>query len=399
MEVKGALSGVRVLELTRGVAGPYCTMLLADMGAEVISVEDPDVGAQFRAMGGIALQGKDSAFFIGLNRNKKSITLSFRQDKGRKLLLDMAEKADVFVENSRPGVMEKLGVGYDTLSSINPRIVYCSISGFGRSGPHGTKPGNDPLVQAYSGAMSVTGEPGGRPLLNGVSVADMGGGMMAAYGIAVALLARGHTGSGQKVDVSLLDTVISMQIPNASLYFATGQVPEPTGNRYGQFAPYQIFRTKDRDIYIEITRDGDWSRFCQVPGLGILATDARFISNMKRFEHREELQTIIERALMEKSAEEWLKALDAADIRCAPMYNFKQVFEDPQVIHNEMLVNMNHPVAGPIKLVGIPVKLDKTPGKLNTPSPLLGQHTEEVLAGMLNLSGAEIESLKAEGVV
>lgn len=399
MELFGALHGIRVIEFTRGIAGPYCTMLLADMGAEVIIIEDPDDGAKKRALGGIGLQGKDSAFFIGMNRNKKSVTLSVKTEKGRALLRDLVEKADVFVQNSRPGVAEKLGVGYEALSALNPGLVYCSISGFGQTGPRRDKGGIDPVVQAYAGAMSATGEPGGDPLLCGVPIADIGGAMMASYGILAALLARGRTGSGQKVDVSLLDTVVSMQTPNAALYFATGKIPKPTGNTWGRFAPYESFKAKDGDIYLAITRDGEFARFCEFAGLGNLATDARFSTNKQRFEHRKELQEIVGQAIKERTVGEWAEALDKAQVLGAPVNNFKQLFEDPQVIHNEMLVNMNHPEVGPIKLVGIPVKLDKTPGTIATPSPSLGQHTEELLAGMLGLSRAEIATLRSEGVV
>lgn len=394
----GALDGICILEVSHLLAGPYCTTILSDMGASVIKVEEPKTGDPMRKLGTVFI-GEDTASFFSLNRNKKSLTLNLQSEKGREILLHLAEHCDVFVENWRPGVVDRMGIGYDSLSKVNPGIIYCSISAFGQNGPHCQKTGVDPIIQAMSGIMGITGEANGRPVPVGCPIADTSSALTAAYGIAVALFARERTGVGQKIDIALMDSLMSLLAPRESEYFVTGKPLQPMGSVHRQIAPYQTFATRDHYIYIAVINEKQWSALCRVLGLEHLLKDPRFESNAMRVKHKEELATIIEPVLKEKTANEWLDKLEPEGVICSLIYDFQQLFSDPHVQHRQMVVQLNHPQAGLYRVMGTPVKLSRTPGGPREAGPLLGQHTEEILSNLLNLSAKEIKSLRNQGII
>lgn len=391
------LEGIKVLDLSRILTGPYCTMMLADMGAEVIKVEAPGTGDDTRQWGPPFING-ESAYFLSINRNKKSITVNLKSVHGKEILHRLVKQSDVLVENFRPGTMEKLGIGYDKLREINPRIVYCSISGFGQDGPARDKPGYDVLAQAMGGLMSCTGEPGGPPVKAGFAIADIGAGMWAAFGILAALMAREKTGFGQAVDTSLLEAQVSWHAYMAGNFFASGKNPRKLGSAHPNIVPYQAFSASDQYFIVAVGNDSLWQKFCQVTGLEHLTNDPKFATNPKRVENRDELVGIIQERLLTKTASEWVEALEAAGIPAGPINDFEQVYKDPQVLHRKMLVEAEHPVAGRIKMTGIPVKLSGTPGQIRTAPPLLGQHTEEVLIS-LGYSTEQIAEFRNSGTL
>lgn len=392
----GALSGVRVLDLSRILAGPFCTMLLADLGAEVIKVEPPG-GDDTRQWGPPFVEG-ESTYFLSVNRNKKSITLNLKHPRGREIALRLAERCDALVENFRPGTLERLGLGYEDVARVNPRIVYCSISGFGQDGPYRNKPGYDLLAQAMGGMMAITGLPGGEPVKAGMSVADLGAGMFAAIAILAALRHRDRTGQGQRIDVSLLDTVIAWHTYHATAFFATGEPPRPLGSAHPSIVPYQALRAADGYVVVAVGNDQLWQRFCCATGLDHLAADPRFGTNAGRVAHREELVRRIEAHLASRPVAYWVEVLEAAGVPVGPILNLDRIYTDPHVLHRQMVVEVDHPTAGPIRLTGIPMMLSATPGEVRLPPPLLGQHTEEVLAG-LDYSAEEVAALRREGIV
>lgn len=381
-EVAGSvrpLEGLRVLELGQIAAAPVCAMLLADMGAEVIKVEPPDRGDGLRYMGTVFVGG-ESPDFLSLNRNKKSIAVDLRQPEGREIILRLARDSDVWIENYRPGVMARLGLDYEAVRLVNPRLVYCSISGFGPEGPYQNKPAVDPILQAMGGLMSITGEPEGRPVLVGAPIIDLTCGALAAYGVLSALTAREHTGQGQKLELALLDSGLYLLLLRAVTYLNTGEVPRPEGSAHRQRAPYQAFRTQDGYIYICVRAEEQWPQLCRVLGCEHLAQEERFATGALRVRHRQELEYLLEAILQQRPTAEWQRRLEEADILCGPVQNFAQVFSDPQVRQNQMVVRLEHPKAGPIRLLGLPVKLKGTPGRIESPPPTLGQHTAEILA-------------------
>lgn len=391
------LEGIRVLDLTRALAGPYCTMLLADYGAEVIKVELPGTGDDTRGWGPPFVKG-ESAYFLSINRNKKSLTLDMKHPRSKEILERMIKHSDILVENFRPGTADRLGLGYPQVKEINPAIIYCSISGFGQDGPYRELPGFDQTLQGMGGMMSITGEPEGPPLKVGVAIADISGGMFAAFGIMLALYYRQKTGKGQWVDTSLLDSQVAWLTYRAGEYFASGKLPEKVGSGHPMIVPYQAFKAKDEYINIAVGNDQLWKRFCKVVNLENLMDDPRFATNAKRVENRKELIPIISRVIETKTGNEWLKLFEEAGIPAGPIYTLDKLFADPQVIHRKMVVEIDHPKAGKIKVTGVPVKLSETPGAITSPPPLLGQHNWEVLEA-LGYSKEEIERFIAEKVI
>ena len=390
--MKKALDSIKVLDLSRALAGPYCTMMLADMGAEVIKVEMPGTGDDSRAWGPPFVEG-ESAYFMSINRNKKSITLDMKGSKAIEIIMKLIKGSDVLVENFRPGAMERLGLGYQQVKAVNPRLVYCSISGFGQNGPYRMLPGFDQVLQGMGGLMSITGEPDGPPVKVGVPIADITAGMFAAYGIAIALFTREKTGSGQMVDISLLDSQVALLTYRAGSFFASGEIPKRIGSGHPVIVPYQAFKARDVYINIAVGNDQLWGKFCKAVGLEGIVNDPRFATNAKRVQNRDEVVKAVGDLIATKNGEEWLKILTDAGIPCGPIYTMDKIFSDPQVIHRQMVMELHHPKAGTVKVTGNPVKLSDTPGEPSVAPPLLGQHTQEVLEG-LGYSAKEIEELK-----
>jgi len=391
------LKGIKVLDLTRALAGPYCTMLLADYGAEVIKVELPGTGDDTRGWGPPFVQG-ESAYFMSINRNKKSLSLDMKNPKSKDILERMIKQSDVIVENFRPGAADRLGLGYEQVKKINPKIIYCSISGFGQDGPYRELPGFDQTLQGMGGMMSITGEPDGPPMKVGVAIADISGGMFAAFGIMLALFHRQKTGTGQWVDTSLLDSQIAWLTYRAGEFFASGKIPEKVGSGHPMIVPYQAFKAKDEYINIAVGNDQLWKKFCKVINMENIMDDPKFATNAKRVENRKELIGILQKVIETKTGAEWLKLLEDAGIPAGPIYTLDKLFADPQVLHRKMMIELQHPKAGRIKVTGVPVKLSETPGEISAPPPLLGQHNKEVLKD-LGYSTEEIEKFIADKVV
>ncbi len=391
------LDGVRVVDLTRVLAGPYCTMMLGDMGADVIKVEMPGRGDDSRAWGP-PWAGTESAYFLSANRNKRSVTLNFRTEGGRRVLLELVRRGDVLVENFIPGTLDRLGLGYEHLKEINPGLIYCSVSGYGYDGPYATRPGYDFIAQAEGGIMSVTGEPDGPPMKVGVAIADITTGMFAAAAILAALRHRDRTGHGQRVEVSLLESVVGWLANVASNYLVSGEVPRRYGNAHPNVVPYQAFATADGWVAVGVGNDAQFRRFCDVIGRPDLADDPRFKTNSDRVVNRDALIPILGEIFKTRTTAEWIEALVAADLPCGPINTIDKVFEHPQVLHRQMLAEVNHPTAGRIKLVGIPYKFTGTPLSIRRHPPTLGEHTEEVLRE-LGYTEADIAALRAEGAI
>ena len=393
----GALDGLTVVDLTRVLSGPYCTMMLADMGARVIKVEQPGRGDDTRAWGP-PFQNGESAYFLSINRNKESVTLNLKHPEGRRVLDGLIERADVLVENFRPGTLERMGLGYADLSKQRPDLVYCSISGFGQTGPRRREPGYDAVMQGEGGLMSITGAPDGPGYRLGIAIVDIVSGMFSAYGIAVALLARERTGRGQHIDVGMLDAAAALLTYQAGIHFTTGEAPGRLGNRHPSITPYETLEAADGELVVAVGNDQLWRTFCGVIGAEALADDARFRTNKDRVTAREALRPLLVERMRTRPAAEWIERLKAAGIPCGGVRDLAQVFADPQLIERAMVVALDHPVAGAIRQLGVPIKMSGTPGAVRTPPPALGQHTETIL-GELGMSGPEIARLRADGAV
>ncbi|HEX2340889.1 MAG TPA: CaiB/BaiF CoA-transferase family protein [Vicinamibacterales bacterium] len=394
---KGPLAGTVVVDFTRVLSGPYCTMLLADMGARVIKVEQPGKGDDTRAWGPPFVRG-ESAYFLSINRNKESITLDLKRRDAREVLDRLLAKADVLVENFRPGTMDRMGLGYQRVSAAHPRLVYCAISGFGQTGPRRDLPGYDAVVQAEGGLMSITGDADGPPYRLGVAISDIVAGIFASHGIVLALLARERTGRGQLVDIAMLDATAALLTYQAGIFFATGNSPGRLGNRHPTIAPYETFTASDGDFVIAVGNDEQWRRFCGAIGLDDLGRDARFATNSDRVTRYDELRPLLAARLLERPRAAWLEALTAAGVPCGSVRSVGEVLADPQLAARDMIAHLDHAAAGAIRTLGVPIKLSNTPGGVRTPPPRLGEHTDAVLRD-LGFPEEEIGRLRAAGTV
>jgi crotonobetainyl-CoA:carnitine CoA-transferase CaiB-like acyl-CoA transferase len=392
------LTGITVLDLTRVLSGPYCTMLLGDMGARVIKVEHPGRGDDTRAWGP-PFVGDESAYFLSVNRNKESVTIDFKTQDGRALLERLAARADILVENFRPGTLARIGLDQGTLRARHPGLIYASISGFGQSGPRRDEPGYDAVIQAEAGLMSITGPADGPAYRLGVAVADLVTGMFAMQGILLALIARGRTGRGQFVDVALLDAAAALLTYHASIYFTTGEPHGRMGNRHPSIAPYDTFAAADGEFVLAVGHDAQFARLCEIAHLAPLARDPRFETNAARVRHYDALRPALANAFGARSRADWIGMLTRAGVPAGSVRDVGEVLRDPQLLHRAMIETIAHPTAGPIHQLGLPVKLSETPGAIRQPPPTLGQHTAGVLAQDLGLDAAEIARLGEARVV
>ena len=390
------LAGLRVLDVTQVMAGPFCSMLLGDLGADVIKVEPPGTGDQTRGAMGFKMKGPDSMGFHNMNRNKRSLALNLKGEAGRELFLKLAATADILVENYRPGVMTRLGLGYEAVRARNPGIVYASISGFGQSGPWAKRPGYDLMAQAMSGVMSVTGHPGGPPVKAGVPVADIGCALFATYAILSAVIGRRKDGLGQHIDASLFDAALAFSIWDVSEYWGTGRVPEPLGTANRMSAPYQAVRASDGYFVMGATNGKLWQLLCQVLDRGDLLADPRFADIAGRLANREALIAALEESFAAKTAEEWVDELLERGIPAGRMNTYPEAFESEHGRHREMRIEVPHPIEGSVPNIGFPVKLSGTPQRVRRHAPLLGEHTADVL-DELGLTTDEVAALRAGG--
>ena len=404
----GPLSGLRVLDLSRILAGPWCTQILADLGAEVIKVERPGTGDDTRAWGPPFLrrpdgtETRDSAYFTATNRGKKSVTLDIASAEGQDLARSLAAHCDVMIENYKFGDMKRYGLDYEKLAAMNPRLVYCSITGFGQTGPYRERAGYDFMIQAMGGLMSVTGErddlPGGGPQKCGVPIADMMAGMYSAVAIVSALMERVTSGRGQNIDMSLLDTQVSWLANHNLNYLVSGELPKRWGNAHPNLTPYRAFPTKDGNLILAIGNDGQFRRFCEVAGL-VIATDPRFVDNRARLGNRDEIVAIVALAMKTRTTGEWMAALEAEGVPCGPINTIDQVFRDPQVIERGLRFDLPHREAGSVPQVANPIRFSRSRIEYRSAPPVLGEHTHQVLGELLGMAPNEVASLKDRGVV
>jgi formyl-CoA transferase len=393
-----ALEQLTVIDMTQVMAGPFCSQLLGDLGARIVKVEPVGSGDHTRHSMGHRMPGGESSAFLAVNRNKQSIAIDLTQEAGRAAFYKLVRGADVVVENFRPGVTSRLGVDYAALSRLNSRLIYASISGFGQTGPYADRPGYDLIAQAMSGIMSVTGEAGGEPAKAGVPVTDMSAGLFCAVGILAAFIAREQTGRGQYIDTSLYEAGLALSVWETAELWATGRVPQPLGSAHRMTAPYQALRTRDGHIMVGANNSRLWQRLCQALDREDLLADPRFTTNADRMERRDVLAGELESVLKSRDTEDWVTALLAAGVPCGPLRDYEQVCQDPHTLARDMVVTMQHPAEGEVRGLGIPVKLSSTPGQIRRAAPLLGEHTDELLAG-LGYSASEIVALREQGAV
>ncbi|WP_212947827.1 CaiB/BaiF CoA transferase family protein [Siminovitchia terrae] len=373
-----ALKGVKVLDLSRVLAGPYCSMVLGDLGADVVKVESPDGGDDTRRWGPPFQKGV-SAYYLCANRNKKSLTVNLKSTEGKDIIKKLVKESDVVIHNFKTGTMERLGLCYETLKNINPGIIFCSITGFGETGPYKRLPGYDFIIQAMSGFMSITGDKNSGPQKTGIAITDVLTGLYSCIGIQAALLERERSGLGQKIDIALYDSAVSALINIASNFLMSGQTPEPLGNSHPNIVPYQTFQTKDSDIVIAVGNDRQFEVLCRLIGLAELAKEPRFATNPKRVENREVLVPILQKQLVETGADEWIGLFRENNIPCGPIQTINKLEEDPQLLARETIQAIDHPTAGKIKMIGSPLKLSRTPAKVRYYPPDAGEHTNEIL--------------------
>ena len=396
-----ALDGLKVLDLTRALAGPFCTLMLGDQGADVIKIELPGAGDDTRHWGPPFVEG-ESAYFLSINRNKRSLTLNFKEAEAKEIFLKLCGQADVVVENFTPGVMERFGLGYDAVRQVNPAIIYASISGFGQDGPYRSRPAYDQIMQGVSGMMSLTGEPDGEPQKIGIAISDIGAGMWAAFAIMAAVRHRSQPdggGEGQYIDVSMLDGQVAWLTYQAAYLFATGQPPRRLGAAHPNLVPYQAFMCQDNKyINVAVGSERIWERFCQGMKREDLKDHPDYATNGDRVNHRAQLVPYLQDLFLTRPASEWVADLQEFSVPCGPINDLADVFSDPQIAAREMLLEMAHPVAGQIQQTGLPIKFSRTPGGLDRPPPLLGEHNIEILA-TLGYDAQAIAALKTREVI
>jgi formyl-CoA transferase len=390
------LAGIRVLDLTRVVSGPFATMQLGDLGADIVKIEAPRNGDESRRYGPPFIAG-ESAYFLSVNRNKRSVAVDLKSEAGREVILALAEKADVVIENFRPGTLEKWGLGYDALKARNPKIILCGISGFGRTGPDAERPGYDLILQGESGVMDITGDPDGPPMKVGTSIADLVTGLYAAQSVLAALMKRQRNGCGCRVDVSMLDAMASLLTFNAGMYFASGKSPKRRGNVHPTISPYEPFRVSDGWINVGVANDKFWSIFCEVIGRQDLQNDQRFDTAPKRASNRAALVELIAPVFATKTRSDWLLTLGDAGIPCGAIKTVGEVCETPQLVERGMVQTVEHPISGPVRFIARAIRFDDNPPGLSTAPPTLGQHTAEVLSGWLGWTAQQIERSSRRG--
>ncbi len=405
----GPLSHLRVLDLSRVLAGPWASQNLADLGAEVIKVERPGAGDDTRGWGppwlrdGAGRDTKESAYYLSVNRNKKSVTLDLSKAEGQRIARELAGKCDVLIENYKVGTLKKYGLSYEDLKQDNPSLVYCSVTGFGQDGPYAARPGYDFIFQGMGGLMSITGErdgqPGAGPQKVGIAITDVLTGMYASTAILGALVHRERTGRGQYIDMALLDTIVAFNANQIVSWFCSGRIPIRWGNAHPQVVPYEVFPTADGHLILAVGNDGQFERFCRVAGCPELAEEPRFRTMSQRIVHRAQLTPLIAGIMRTRSRQEWIEALEAANVPCGPINNMKEVFDDPQVRHRKLRVDIPHPLGGAAPVVASPMRLSETPVEYRLAPPMLGEHNDEIYRGLLGMGEAELERLKSGGIV
>jgi crotonobetainyl-CoA:carnitine CoA-transferase CaiB-like acyl-CoA transferase len=399
------LKDIRVLDITRALAGPYCTMMLGDLGADVIKVERPKSGDESRGWGPPFVGEPygpyigESAYFLAANRNKRSITVNIQSPEGQEIIRRLAGASDVFVENYRTGDLDKFGLSYEALHRLYPKLVYCSISGYGRTGPYADRPGYDAIIQAEGGMMSLTGPVEGPPSRAGIPIIDITSGMFASTAILAALRARDLTGEGQLIDISLFDSHIALLTNAASNYLVGGEPPRRLGNSHPNIVPYDSFPARNGWFVLGAANQSQWETLCDALERPDLKTDPRFASNGLRVENRPAVVKELNSIFAERNVDEWLEKFTAAGLPCAPINDLPQVFADPQTQARQMMMEANHPTAGTVRMTGFPYKLSATPAELHAPPPLLGQHTEEILTTLLNYSSEDVSALRDKGAI
>jgi crotonobetainyl-CoA:carnitine CoA-transferase CaiB-like acyl-CoA transferase len=399
-EPTGPLKGLRVFDLTRVLAGPTCAQMLADLGADVIKIERPGAGDDTRGFAPPVMPGtKESAYFVGVNRNKQSVTLDIGQKEGQDIALKLIASCDILVENFKVGALAKYGLGYEQLHAKFPRLVYCSITGFGQTGPYAPRPGYDSLIQAMGGVMSLTGEPDGLPQKVGVPVADLFAGLYGCIGILAALRHRDLTGQGQQIDIGMLDTHVAWLANQGMNYLATGENPARLGNQHPNIAPYQVFPTQDGHIVLSVANDPTFKRFCEAFNLTHMLEDPRFVTNAARVTNRQLVTDTLTPVMQQHPTTWWVERLEALKIGCGPINKLSEVFEDPHVVARNMVLEMAHSSGQTVKVIANPVKLSETPADYRIPPPLLGEHTDAVLGERLGLDAAALAALREKNVI
>ena len=393
----GPLKGIRVLDLTRILAGPYATMILRDLGAEVIKIEQPGTGDEARDFG--PFKNDFSLYFMSVNRGKKSVTLNLKSPRGKELFLELVKGADILVENFRPGTMEKLGLDYESLKEHHPSLLYAACSGFGQTGPYAMRGAYDMIIQGMGGIISITGEPDRPPVRVGTSIGDITSALFTAIGILSALRHRDQTGEGQLIDVGMLDCQVAI-LENAMVrYFSTGDIPRPLGRRHPAITPFEVFESADGYVVIAIGNNELWRKFCEHVGQPELINDERFHTNALRTENHEALFPILAEIMRRRTTDEWVETLEAIGVPCGPVNTVDKVANDPQVLARDMIAEVEHDTTGTVQIPGLPIKLSETPGQIDAPAPNLGEHTSEVLTGLLGLETEEVNQLKQDGTV
>jgi len=403
------LSHIRVLDLSRVLAGPWASQNLADLGAEVIKIERPGTGDDTRDWGPPFLKDRDgrgtheSAYFLSVNRGKKSVTLDIASPEGRRIARELAARSDVLIENYKVGGLAKYGLAYDDVKSINPKIVYCSITGFGQTGPNAHRPGYDFIFQGMGGLMSITGErddqPGGGPQKVGIAVTDVMAGMYASLAIVAAIAHRERTGEGQYIDLALLDTIVAFGANQIFNWFTSGEVPKRYGNAHANLLPYEVFATADGHVILGCGNDSQFASFCKAAERPEVADDARFRTMPDRIRHRAELIPLVRDIMKRRTSRDWIARLEAANVPCGPINNYKEVFDDPQVKHRGLKIEMPHPLAGTMSGIASPMRFSATPVTYEVPPPTLGQHTREVLGSLLSMSASELDRLAERKII